>query len=84
MDSLKFFLEKFKNLQNPKQQREEIAVFLSNFFNLSINEKDITLKKGCITISNSVLPKTELLFKSEILLQEIKKKFPKLGISRVI
>lgn len=73
MRMLSSFLEKFKNLKNPKEDREKIATIISKKLGVTVIEDMIRLKKDTLSISADNYIKTEIFLKKEPLLEALQK-----------
>ncbi|HEY4512708.1 MAG TPA: hypothetical protein VJH63_03580 [Candidatus Paceibacterota bacterium] len=73
MRILSSFLDKFKNLKDPKEDREKIAAIISKELGFDLTADMVVLKKDIILIQADSYIKTELFIKKEHLLETLRK-----------
>lgn len=74
MENISSFLNKFKNIVPPERFVKEVFIrVVSNVANITILEKEITVKKNILHIQMSSLKKNELFLHKEKLLDELNK-----------
>jgi hypothetical protein len=72
--NIKSFLDKYKNLKDPREEKEKIAKILAGILKIEIPAENISIKKGILSIKADNYLKTEIFLKKEKLLEEFKKK----------
>ena len=84
MFNLSSYLEKFKNLKDPKEDKVVIANILSEEVGVNILVSEITIQKGTIFISGSALLKSRVFMKKEEIVKRINETCPNLFIKEII
>ena len=78
------FLERFKQLRNPLDDKNKVLGVINRELNTSITEKEILISKGVIRFNTSSLIKNVIFFKKNLLLEEVQKQFPELEIKDIV
>ncbi len=77
MKNLSSLLERFKNIRDPKKDREELAKIISNTINFDILESNILLTKSEIKIKTNPTVRSQIFVNKEKIKEEILKNLPK-------
>lgn len=77
MKNLSSLLERFKNIRDPKKDREELARIMSSVLNFEILESNISLTKSEIKVKVSPTVRSQIFVNKEKIKEEIKKEIPK-------
>ncbi|MEI8338132.1 MAG: hypothetical protein WCF92_03230 [bacterium] len=83
MQLISSFLEKFKNLKDPKQDRTDIASIISGVIGEEINESLVNEKNGIIFLQISPMLKTQIFMNKEKIIQILNSEKPKLNIKDI-
>jgi hypothetical protein len=78
------FLEKFKHLRNPLEDKVKILSIVNKELNSFLTEKEIIFSKGIIRFNTSSLIKNVIFFKKNLLIEEIQNQFPELGVKEIV
>lgn len=73
INHLASLLEKFKNLKDPKEERQKIAGILTRELGFQVTEDQVSLKRGVLTLSVDNYLKAEIFMRKEQLLEALKK-----------
>lgn len=77
------FLEKFKNIKDPHEDKAHISKILLDVAGVTILENNITIKNGVIHIQASSLYKSRIFIKKEEILKVISVNHPELEIKEI-
>ena len=77
MKNLSSLLERFKNIRDPKKDREELARVMSSVLNFEILESNISLTKSEIKVKVSPTVRSQIFVNKEKIKEEIRKGMPK-------
>lgn len=77
MKNLSSLLERFKNIRDPKKDREELARIMSSVLNFDILESNILLTKSEIKVKVNPTVRSQIFINKEKIKEEIKKELPK-------
>lgn len=77
------YLERFKNLRDPKQDRLSVINVLNRELNASLTEKDIEISRGVVRIVSSSLIKNMIFFKKDHVLSVLQQELPNLEIKGI-
>jgi hypothetical protein len=77
------FLEKFKNIKDPHEDKAHISKILLDVAGVTILENNITIKNGVIHIQASSLYKSRIFIKKEKILKVISVNHPELEIKEI-
>ncbi len=77
MKNLSSLLERFKNIRDPKKDREELARIMSSVLNFDILESNILLTKSEIKVKVNPTVRSQIFVNKEKIKEEIKKELPK-------
>ncbi len=83
MQILSSFLEKFKNLKDPKQDRVDIACIISSVIGEEISESLVNEKNGVVFLQISPMLKTQIFMNKEKILEILNTEKPKLNIKDI-
>lgn len=83
MHNISSFLERFKKLRDPKQEREEIAKLISKCIDAEVLPASIEIKGDCLQIKMRGGMKTLVFIKKEEIAKALKENFPKLHITKI-
>lgn len=84
MFNLSSYLEKFKNLKDPKENKTIIARILFETTQVSIGESEITIKGETLYLQSSALSKSRVFTQKEQVIRKINEAIPDLHIREVI
>ena len=80
MNILSSFLEKFKNIIDPQQERIYISNIISSLVGDEINESVISIKNGIIFLQISPMLKTQIFLNKQKIIEILNKQRPNLHI----
>ena len=80
MKILSSFLEKFKNIIDPQQERIYISNIISSLVGDEINESVISIKNGIIFLQISPMLKTQIFLNKQKIIEILNKQRPNLHI----
>ena len=80
MQILSSFLDKFKNLKDPKRDRVEIAQIISEIVGEQIDESAVNEKNGVVFLQIPSMLKTQIFMNKEKILAVLIAQKPKLNI----
>ena len=83
MQILSSFLERFKNIKDPKQDRIDIAHIISNVVGEEIDESLVNEKNGVIFLKISQILKSQIFINKEKILEILNTEKPKLNIKDI-
>ena len=83
MQILSSFLEKFKNLKDPKQDRVDLSDIISSLVGEEINESLINEKNGIIFLQISPMLKTQIFLNKQKIIEILNKEKPNLHIKDI-
>jgi hypothetical protein len=72
LSSLSSLLEKFKNLKNPREERERLISILSKELGFDLAFSDVDVKNDVLYLNVSGYVKTEMFMKKEHILNVLK------------
>ena len=72
INHLALLLERFKNIRDPKEERQRIALIISRELGFEVAEDKVVLKKGILSISADNYLKAEIFMRKEALLEALK------------
>lgn len=73
INHLALLLERFKNIKDPKEERQRIALIISKELGFEVTEDKVMLKKGILSISADNYLKAEIFIRKDALLGALKK-----------
>lgn len=77
MKNLSSLLEKFKNIRDPKKDREDLAILISEVLNFNVSESNISIVKNEIRVNLSPTIRSQVFLNKEKIKEKIKEKVPK-------
>ncbi|MFA6463892.1 MAG: hypothetical protein WCV55_02715 [Candidatus Paceibacterota bacterium] len=83
MELISSFLERFKNIKDPKQDRIDIAQIISNAIGEEIKESLVNEKNGVIFLQISPMLKTQIFMNKEKIIETLNVEKPNLHIKDV-
>ncbi len=83
MQILSSFLERFKNLKDPKQDRINLSNIISSLIGEEINESCINEKNGIIFLQISPMIKTQVFLNKQKIIEILNKEKPNLHIKDI-
>lgn len=83
MFNLSTYLEKFKNLKDPKENKTIITHIILESTGVTIKEEDITIQKSNIYIQNSSLAKNRIFLNKENIIKKINERIENLNIQEI-
>lgn len=83
MFNISSYLEKFKNLKDPKKDIQEISFIIGSILGFEIPDNSVRLQNNIIFFKGDNSYKTEIFLKKEIILENINQKLPKLFIKDI-
>lgn len=83
MFNLSNYLDKFKNIKDPKEDKSVIASIILESANVTISEPDISLEKNVIHIRGNSVSKSRIYMKKEEILAKIGELLPDLKITDI-
>lgn len=84
MFNLSSYLEKFKNLKDPKENKNVMVRIMADVADVSITEKDLSIQKGTVYIISTAFIKSRIFIKKEEILKKIQEELPNLRIKEII
>lgn len=67
------FLERFRNIKDPKEDRQRIAGILTRELGFQVTEDEVSLKNNVLTMTVDNYIKAEIFMRKESLLEALKK-----------
>ncbi len=83
MNFLGDFLEKFKNIRDPKKDRECVSEVVTEVLGVPVSEKEIQIKDKEIILSLSPILKNEVFLRKNEILKKLQEKFPTLPVTHI-
>ncbi len=83
MQNLSNFLNKFRKLKNPIEERVLIAKIVSDILGVSVSDEFVLVKNSTLYIKQVGKIKSEIFMKKNLILEELKKQLPKLNIQEI-
>lgn len=84
MFNLHSFLEKFKDLKDPKEEKTLLSNIIFDRAGVKVKEGEITVQKGTVFIQASSLYKTRIFLTKQEILSRIAEELPHLNIREII
>lgn len=79
MKNLSSLLEKFKNIRDPKKEREELAKIISEVLNFEILESNLSINNNDIKFKINPTIKSQIFLCKEKIKERLKKELPRLS-----
>ncbi len=84
MFNLSSYLEKFKNLKNPKENKTIIRQIIQEVSGVEVIEEEITIQKATVYIQSGFLSKNRIFLTKESIIEKINTLLPDLLIRDII
>jgi hypothetical protein len=84
MFNLSSFLEKFKQLKDPKDDKVIISRIISEVIGVTLSDECIEIKKETLYVQGSALYKNRIFINKENILQKIQTSLPHLFLKDII
>lgn len=84
MFNLSTYLEKFKNLKNPEDDKSVIAQIILEETGADVSKGSILISRGKITMNTSSIIKNTIFFKKDGVLSKIQERLPDLKIEDLV
>jgi hypothetical protein len=84
MINLSSYLEKFKNLKDPKEDKIIICRLISETAGVEVKEKEIKIQNKTLFIQGSMLSKNRIFLQKEAVLKKINESLPDLQVKEII
>lgn len=81
--NISFFLEKFKNIKDPNEDKAYISKIILEVAGVTVIEDSIQIKNKIVYIQTNSLYKSRIFIKKEEILKTINDKHPKLEIKEM-
>jgi hypothetical protein len=84
MFNLSSYLEKFKKLKDPKEDKIIICRIMSETAGVEVGENEIKIQNGTLFIQGSLLSKNRVFLQKEELIKKINESLPDLRVKEII
>lgn len=84
MFNLSSYLEKFKHLRDPKEDKNSISDIIFEVAHVKVPTKDIVIQKNTIFIKGNTLSKSRIFLAKEAILAKMSESLPNLHITEII
>ncbi len=84
MFNLSSFLEKFKHLKDPKENKEKIVAIINQETKLTLTSSQILFDRGIVRIQALPLQNQIVFMKKELLIKIIQDELPDLRITQIL
>lgn len=84
MFNLSSYLEKFKNLKDPKENKTIISEVILGVTSVSVAPKNISIQRGTVFVEAGALQKNLIFLNKEEILKKISESLPDLHIKEIL